>query len=256
MIFRIIRKPQILIIMSRKFSKAKSTFKLVLLLLVMASCAKDDSSDIAAESLTTYELSVVDYFKDVALGFEFGSASEITRKWNGNMNVFVKGEQDPDLLMELNRIKKEINELATDNFEMTVVASEAEANYIIFFGNATSYVNLYPSQSNLVDSNWGLFSVFWNASQQLNGGHMYVDIERANAQEQKHLLREELTQSLGLAKDSPEYDDSIFQQAWTRTNEYAQIDRDIIKLLYHPDVNTGLNATQIDPVLKTILSKN
>ena len=31
---------------------------------------------------------------------------------------------------------------------------------------------------------------------------MYVDIVRADMNEQKHLLREELTQSLGLARDS------------------------------------------------------
>ncbi|NER19115.1 DUF2927 domain-containing protein [Spongiivirga citrea] len=241
---------------AKNLIKLKVVFALLALAIIVSSCADDNGNEIEVEALTTYELSVVDYFKDVALGFEFGNASEITRKWTGDMNVFVKGAQDANLLAELERIKNELNQLATDNFEMNIVDSEAGANYIIFFGNSADYVNLYPLQSNLVDSNWGLFSIFWNGNQQLNGGHMYIDIERANEQEQKHLLREELTQSLGLAKDSPEYDDSIFQQEWTRTNEYAQIDRDIIKLLYHPEVSTGLNAIQVDSVLKSILSKN
>ena len=40
---------------------------------------------------------------------------------------------------------------------------------------------------------------------------MYVDIFRANEQGQLHLLREELTQSLGLGQDSEKYLNSIFQ---------------------------------------------
>ena len=82
---------------------------------------------------------------------------------------------------------------------------------------------------------------------------MYVDISRANLTEQKHLLREELTQSLGLAIDSQEYLESIFQSSWTTTNEYAEIDRDLIRLLYHPDMEVGLNENQVDQVLREIL---
>lgn len=83
---------------------------------------------------------------------------------------------------------------------------------------------------------------------------MYIDVSRANLTVQKHLLREELTQSLGLARDSQEYVESIFQSAWTTTNEYAEIDRDLIRLLYHPQMNIGLNETQADKVLREILS--
>ena len=53
--------------------------------------------------------------------------------------------------------------------------------------------------------------------------------------------------------DSEEYLESIFQSAWTTTNEYAEIDKDLIRLLYHPDVNIGLNENQLDEVLREIL---
>ena len=83
---------------------------------------------------------------------------------------------------------------------------------------------------------------------------MYVDINKANTLEQKHLLREEFTQSLGLAKDSGLYDDSIFQSEWTSTTEYSTIDRDLIRLLYHPTMISGLNAAQSETVLRAILT--
>ena len=82
---------------------------------------------------------------------------------------------------------------------------------------------------------------------------MYVDLIRANSVEQRHLLREELTQSLGLAKDSPLYEQSIFQSRFTETNEYADIDKDLIRLLYHPNTKVGLTKAQVEEVLRNIL---
>ena len=63
---------------------------------------------------------------------------------------------------------------------------------------------------------------------------MYVDTERCTSIDaQKHLLREELTQSLGLFNDSDKYPNSIFQQAWTETTEYSEIDIKMIHMLYN-----------------------
>ena len=82
---------------------------------------------------------------------------------------------------------------------------------------------------------------------------MYIDIFRADFIEQKHLLREELTQSLGLARDSDRYVNSIFQSSWTQTLRYSDLDKDLIRLLYHPKMSTGLDATHVDGVLSEIL---
>lgn len=82
---------------------------------------------------------------------------------------------------------------------------------------------------------------------------MYVDIFRANEQGQLHLLREELTQSLGLGQDSERYLNSIFQINWTTTSSYSQIDKDIIRLLYHSNMKVGLNENEVDLLLRSIL---
>ena len=84
---------------------------------------------------------------------------------------------------------------------------------------------------------------------------MYVDTQRPDILGQKHLLREELTQSLGLARDSYLYDDSIFQQSWTTVTQYSQMDKDIIRLLYHPEMEVGLDKTQVEDLLVQILKK-
>ncbi len=231
----------------------RKLFYLLALAILVSSCSKDDDDFRPASLLSAYDLDVIDYFKDIALGFEFGTASKITRKWGPEMNVFVGGEPGTELLDELDRILAEINDLATDGFKVSIVNDSLESNYYVFFGSASSYAEIFPSQSEYINSNWGLFWVYWSGANQLNSGHMYVDIIRADSAEQKHMLREEFTQSLGLARDSPRYMNSIFQSAWTSTNEYASIDKDLIRLLYHPEMSIGLNETQVEQVLTNIL---
>ena len=195
----------------------------------------------------------ISYFKDIALGFEFGNSSMITRKWVTNMKVFVGGSPSNTLISELNTVIADLNELTTD-FAIEIVSDTLESNYYVYFGSGSDYAKIFPSVSSLVGSNWGLFSIFWNGSNQLFRGYMYVDIFRANVLEQRHLLREELTQSLGLARDSPQYSESIFQQSFdTKTTEFSEIDEDIISLLYHPDMGIGLTSAQVDVRLRDIL---
>lgn len=222
------------------------------LLIFISGCSK--SAVLPEEKkLSAYDEEVITYFEEVALGFEFGNASKITRKWNTPMNVFVGGKPTSFLQRELETIKEEINSLATDGFKMEIVTDSVASNYYLFFGSGDEYAKLFPSQKTGVKTNWGLFSVFWNGKSNLTSGYMYVDLYRPDAQAQKHLLREELTQSLGLAQDSEKYDESIFQQRWTTTNYYAPIDRELIRLLYHPKISSGLSPQQAKKALREIL---
>jgi len=228
-------------------------FSLCIVILI-SSCLKDDDDILPGFILSEYEIDVIDYFKDIALGFEFGNTSNITRKWNSEMKVFIGGEPSFELLAEFEKIRTEINELKTDGFNVTVVDDSLQSNYYIFFGSGTKYAEMFPDEANLVNSNWGLFYLLWNGQNQFYSGHMYVDIIRANSIEQKHLLREEFTQSLGFARDSQLYMESIFQSDWTTTIEYAPIDQDLIRLLYHPEMSVGLNELEVDNTLREILS--
>ena len=224
------------------------------IVILISSCSKDDDDILPGFILSEYEIDVIDYFKDIALGFEFGNTSNITRKWNSEMKVFIGGEPSFELLAEFEKIRTEINELTTDGFNVTVVNDSLQSNYYIFFGSGTKYAEMFPDEANLVNSNWGLFYLLWNGQNQFYSGHMYVDIIRANSIEQKHLLREEFTQSLGFARDSQLYMESIFQSDWTTTIEYAPIDQDLIRFLYHPEMSVGLNELEVDNALREILS--
>ena len=167
----------------------KNRLLLLLVPIAMFSGSKDDEEEVLPEpALSEYELDVIDYFKDIALGFEFGSASNITRKWNSEMRIFIGGEPNAELLNELEVIRTELNQLVTDGFSISMVSDSLEANYYMFFGTGAQYADLFPNQSGLVDANWGLFSVAWNGQNQITSGQMYVDIVRADMLGQRHLL--------------------------------------------------------------------
>ena len=220
------------------------------------SCSKErDELQTNDNQLNSYQLNLISYFKSIALGFEFDDASKITRRWETDMNIFVGGNPNDELLSELELIKNEINDLTTTEFKLNIVNDSLGSNYYIFFGNRTETLKVFPGWSDLTLSNWGIFYIFWNDLNQINSGYMYVDTQRPDILGQKHLLREELTQSLGLARDSYLYDDSIFQQSWTTVTKYSQMDKDIIRLLYHPEMKVGLDETQVENLLVQILKK-
>lgn len=196
---------------------------------------------------------VYNYFKQIALGSEFGNSSQVIRKWNSDMRVFLKGDDIPHMNMALQQVISELNELI-DPISIVQVNNEVDANYIIFLGSGDQYASQIESNAApYVDENLGFFWVYWNADFQITRGSMYVDVfEVVDQDAQQHLLREELTQSLVLMNDSAENPESIFYQNWTTTTAYASIDREVIELLYNTPVEAGMDATTVDQVLQNL----
>ena len=219
--------------------------------------------------------SVIRFFKEVALGMEYGSGYQVTQKWSSAMNIFVGGTQNDELLHELKLIIMEINDLVTDShlFSVNIVNDSLNSNFYMFFGQPDDYVALFPEQKPIVDdNNFGLFHLNLDSNFVITSGHMYVNIDLNDSKLKKHILREELTQSLGLPKDLPysmgiifengdfiaetfnnAIKNSIFYEGMSSLNSYNWADKLIITLLYHPNMSAGLDVERADSVLKGIL---
>ncbi len=216
----------------------------------------NSSGNSAFDELDPFEQDVINYFNEVALGFEFGNATKVTRKWTQPIKLKIDGIISEELDEELNDIIEEINELTSDSFRIEFAPNLFDFNVRIFFGSGSDYGDLNPGANDFINNNLGLFFVNWDANQNLVSGDMYVDTERAGLAAQLHLLREELTQLLGLANDSKLYPESIFQQSWTLADEYAPIDRELIRLLYHPRIVSNLSRNEVTDILVEILSED
>jgi hypothetical protein len=226
---------------------------LIISCLLLVRCSDDESvSTYEPPTPKSYRERVIDYFVEIALGFEFGTASAVTRKWMHEIRIYVGGNKTTEMMTELNRVIGELEELS-ENLKLRIVSDTLESNYYIFFGSGMEFANRFPPAQANVASNWGLFYVYFNSLNEITRGVMYVDIERTtDANARKHLLREELTQSLGLAKDSYAYPESIFYQPWSTVTEFAPIDRDLIRLLYHEDMPTGIFEPEVREILEVL----
>jgi len=138
----------------------KSIISFYLLGLLLTSCSGLEENLPEPKIITEFQEEVITYFKEVALGFEFGSASQITRNWSDNMKIYVGGDKRDYLIHELNKVSTEINALAQNGFQISIVTDSSSANFYIFLGTGESYGDLFPSSKKLVTSNWGLFSFY------------------------------------------------------------------------------------------------
>lgn len=175
-----------------------------------------------------YSEEAKEYFKEIALKTEFEGDRKSTFVWKTDMKIFVDGQKPEYLISELKKIIAELNSII-DPINIKIVSNKSESNYVVYFGSHTNFKTKYKvAFPQRLENNWGYFEV------STNSGKMYVDLNRNSDEEShKHLLREELTQSLGLFNDSWSYPESIFYQGWTTTTEFAPIDRELIDMLYN-----------------------
>ncbi len=197
----------------------------------------DDSSEITKPDVTpqgtggpekVYSEEAKEYFREITLKTEFDGDRKNAFVWTTDMKIFVDGQKREYLMNELRKIVAELN-VIIDPINVKIVSNKSESNYTVYFGSHTDFKTKYKlSSPQRLDNNWGYFEV------SSNSGKMYVDLVRnGDVESHKHLLREELTQSLGLFNDSWDYPESIFYQGWTTTTEYAPIDRELIDMLYN-----------------------
>lgn len=176
--------------------------------------------------------SVKNYYKRIAFGNEFNGDISGEKKWNTDVKIFIIGEPDADLSEELTKILKELNDLI-DPIELSITNNRSESNVIVLFGSKSDFIELDSRVEPYVKYNEGLFMIEY-INGEIDYGEMYVNTKgKLTAKEKKHILREELTQLLGLCNDSYMYKNSIFYQGWSDGTEYAQIDKELIKLLYN-----------------------
>jgi hypothetical protein len=187
-----------------------------------------------------YEINT--YFNEIVSKNEFNNKTSIN-KWNKDVKIFIcdntkdnmysKGTDNDvmELKTELQKIVKELNDYI-NGITIEIVEVQDSANFLIYLGSENWYNSCAPKSVNYTKNNLGLFLIS-KSNNIITKGTMYVDIYRTETiNEKKHLLREELTQSLGFFNDSWLYPESIFYQGWTDVTEYSDMDKEIIKMLY------------------------
>ena len=190
-----------------------------------------------------YSEEVIDYFLEIAMGSEFGGNGELVHKWVGDVSIQVHGNPTDFDLDNLNQIIGEINDLQ-DGINLSIVEQNGEIN--IYFSSKEDFKQV---ESNYVEGNDGYFSTYWDGNGVIYFANVFVLDSQAEVY-RNHLLREELTQCLGLMKDADWYPDSMFYSGWTSITEFSEYDELLISMLYRNDILSNMNESEVLEVLQ------
>lgn len=207
--------------------------------------------NLLSEPVNTYAPEDIGYFSSIALGSEFGHLEERIIKWNTDIKIQVHGSPTTSDLEELGNVVDELDELLShpnnDDINIEVVSGHDanDANVDIHFVPRNEFRQYQPNAN---PSARGL--VVTSASNyQIENAQILITTTHVSQEERSHVIREELTQSLGLLQDNYWYPDSIFYKGLSNTNQFSDIDRTLVKMLYRRDILPGMDDAQIRNVL-------
>ena len=219
-----------------------------LVTLTFAACSSPSDPQPAPISSATPEpgsTEVLDYFLEVALGVEYGSSSPVVLKWSRDPTIQVHGSPTADDLDTLSRVIFELNELV-GGVRLELVQEEATID--VYFEPESRFASILPEY---ISGNKGFFWTWWDGPEIVRAKILIASDQAVPQVARSHLIREELTQALGLMKDSSRYPESIFYGGWTTVTEYAEIDREVIRILYLDSVTAGMTRDQVMSLLST-----
>lgn len=188
------------------------------------------TTTLAALGCSTLEL---DYFAQVAGGIEFGPSGTIHR-WQTDLRIQVHGDPDPGSLAALDDVVADLN-VVLDPISLQIV--ESGGNVDLHFAPVSQFPAILLEYE---PENLGYVYVWWDGAGVIDRATVLISTTEIEQAARTHLIREELTQSLGLLNDSWDHPESIFYQGWTTTQEYTELDLAVIAMLYEPGVAPGM----------------
>ncbi len=126
--------------------------------------------------------------------------------------------------------------------EINLVLVDEAANLDVYFSPESHFSDIEPTY---VPTNMGFFRVWFDGEGAIQRGRVLIAVEGTTQAERTHMIREEITQSLGLIKDSWKHPDSIFYEGWTTTDKYGPLDEATIRMLYQTQLEPGMNLIQV-----------
>jgi hypothetical protein len=231
--------------MKKRFTVSVLFTTLILLSLLIFSCGVQEQQSERGKTDNPYSKEEIDYFVEIAFGIEFGTSQTI-KKWERPIRYQVRGSPTKDDIETLKSVMKDLETITKG--KITFKKTRVNPNMTIYFVPVDDMQKYEP---NYISGNWGFFYIWWNSGSEIYRARILIGTDKPNQGERNHLIREEITQSLGLAMDSWTYEESIFYQEWSSVQDFAEIDRKVIEILYREDITPGMTKQQVKRILHT-----
>ncbi|MGF1535753.1 MAG: DUF2927 domain-containing protein [Elainellaceae cyanobacterium] len=196
-----------------------------------------------------YDQADLDYFLEIATRSEFTRGNLPIRKWEEDIKIQIHGTPTPEDRQTLNAVIEELRNLVGD-INIQVVQGATDGNVDLYFVDPADFSRYIPQRD------VGRGGVAWvkTSRNSIYEATVLVASSGLTQQQRNHIIREEITQSLGLLNDSFTYRDSIFFQLWNAVTQYSERDERVIRMLYLPEVRPGMSRDQVLTVLRSSVS--
>jgi hypothetical protein len=176
----------------------------------------------------------LDYFFAIALGAEYGDKLSVVTRWTEpQVTVRVHGSARKSRSC-LNKVISDFNALTrTTDLKLTTSPADIE----LYFAPLSRFRSIEPAY---VSGNDGFFSMHYSDAYAITSANVLIRSSGIGAGIRCHLIREELTQTMGLARDSGKYPGSVFYGKYhPAPTRYSTLDKEIIRLLYRGVIRPG-----------------
>jgi len=180
------------------------------------------------------------YFYEIAYNTERNIFDKKKNKkrlqfWIKDLTIKLHGDYTKNDSLEIVRIIDELNLLMND---ISIRFVDSKNNVDIYFIKPHEFENYIEHSA----GQWGYFLVQYNIR-----SIILVDKYLTN-QLRNHILREEITQILGLCNDTNDYRTSIFYKGFSDITELSEIDKKLIQLLYNYNLPYFLSKTRFEKI--------
>jgi hypothetical protein len=142
-----------------------------------------------------YTAPEIDYLQEIAFGFEYGTATDVIRKWGENPRIQVFGTPTSEDRAVLQDVLADLNALME---EVQVELVDSDPTVEVHFAPVSEFPSILPSY---VQGNLGYFSVWFGSDNRIYRSVVLLASDAVEQPGRSHLIREEVTQMLGLAKE-------------------------------------------------------
>lgn len=184
-------------------------------------------------SVSQTQQEIQSYFNEVAYGSDEmkGDNTNKITKWDKDIKMYLDGYYTNQDLINVKSLITELNTLI-GNIKITIVKNKSEANSIVYFGDFNTFNSKYLyNQLQYVYCNGYCLIYSYSGSIIIDNVKIFIRND-VSSLDKKHAIIEEITQSLGLANDSWTYEDSMFYEGYTTTQQLSKIDKEVIRMLY------------------------
>jgi hypothetical protein len=203
------------------------------------------------QQATEAELAI-EYLEEIAFGFNpnvrqtrgddyYEAAAGWIKKWQAVIRIKVLGDPTESDLTTVRAVARELDELI-DPISVRVTGSDEDANVfwtVIPWDQFDEVLSIPKTVESAGQGEYisraGVISVAW----------LVVD-SGLRGDRRQHVIREEITQIVGLPRDSWTYPESIFHEGESKTTEFTELGKAVIRLLCDPRIEPGMTVEEIE----------